>query len=66
MDREQEEEEDESKEVLYCILKNILVVYICLWFCCMLLYTTVMFGLIDIFIGVYCVLVTRLSRLLSL
>ena len=35
--------------VLYCILKNILLVYICLWFCCMLLYTTVMFGLINIF-----------------
>ncbi len=54
MDREQEEEEeeeevDEGKEVLYCILKNILLVYICLWFCCMLLYTTVMFGLINIF-----------------
>ncbi len=43
MDREQEEEEeDESKYVLYCILRNILLVYICLWFCCMLLYTTVM------------------------
>ncbi len=46
MDREQEEEEeeeeeDESKEVLYCILKNM--------FCCMLLYKTVMFGLINIF-----------------
>ncbi len=62
MDREQEEEEDESKYVLYCILKNILFIYICLWFCCMLLYTTVMFGLINMFCFyialVYSVLVT--------
>jgi len=33
--------------VLYCIIKNILLVYIRFWF--LILYTTVMFGLINIF-----------------